>query len=355
MPAISSSTVRVIQSAVTYSIVLRSDERHCFQLGIVGKLPVHDPSVSGGEPHAECQRNRRNRLPEHVRFCIAGTGFAGIGMAIRLKQDGIHDFVILERADDVGGTWRDNTYPGCACDVPSHLYSFSFAPNPRLEPRPSRRSRRSRTTCATSPTSTASTPHVRFGHERARTRPGTTTRSVWRIETSQRRASPPTFCVSGVGRAERAHAARHPRDRELRGRGVPLGPVGPRLRPEGKRVAVIGTGASAIQFVPRDPAARRAAARSSSARRRGSCPQRDRPITDAGAARSTGSSRRPSSRCARAIYWARELFVLGFMRPRAGGAAASSSRCGTSRSQVPRPASCAPSSRRTTAWAASAC
>ena len=51
-------------------------------------------------------------------------------MAIRLRQEGIDDFVVFERADGVGGTWRDNTYPGCACDVPSHLYSFSFAPNP---------------------------------------------------------------------------------------------------------------------------------------------------------------------------------------------------------------------------------
>ncbi|MGH9002694.1 MAG: NAD(P)-binding protein, partial [Acidimicrobiia bacterium] len=51
-------------------------------------------------------------------------------MAVRLKQAGIHDFVVLERAGDVGGTWRDNSYPGCAVDVQSHLYSFSFAPNP---------------------------------------------------------------------------------------------------------------------------------------------------------------------------------------------------------------------------------
>ena len=51
-------------------------------------------------------------------------------MAIRLKQEGEHDFVLLERASEIGGTWRDNTYPGCRCDVPSHLYSFSFAPNP---------------------------------------------------------------------------------------------------------------------------------------------------------------------------------------------------------------------------------
>ncbi len=61
---------------------------------------------------------------------IIGTGFAGLGMGIRLKQAGIHDFVILERAASVGGTWRDNHYPGAECDVQSHLYSFSFEPNP---------------------------------------------------------------------------------------------------------------------------------------------------------------------------------------------------------------------------------
>src|SRR5687767_3823565 len=61
---------------------------------------------------------------------IVGSGFSGIGMAVRLKQAGRHDFMILERGDDLGGTWHFNTYPGCACDVPSHLYSFSFAPNP---------------------------------------------------------------------------------------------------------------------------------------------------------------------------------------------------------------------------------
>jgi cation diffusion facilitator CzcD-associated flavoprotein CzcO len=66
----------------------------------------------------------------HVRIAIVGAGLSGLGMAIQLKQSGITDFTILERASDVGGTWRDNTYPGCACDVQSHLYSFSFALNP---------------------------------------------------------------------------------------------------------------------------------------------------------------------------------------------------------------------------------
>src|ERR687894_313164 len=65
-----------------------------------------------------------------IGTAIIGSGFSGLGMAIRLKQEGIEDFTVLERGDDVGGTWHFNTYPGCACDVPSHLYSFSFAPNP---------------------------------------------------------------------------------------------------------------------------------------------------------------------------------------------------------------------------------
>jgi cation diffusion facilitator CzcD-associated flavoprotein CzcO len=65
-----------------------------------------------------------------VGIAIIGSGFAGLGMAITLKRRGESDFVVLERAGDVGGTWRDNTYPGAACDVQSNLYSFSFAPNP---------------------------------------------------------------------------------------------------------------------------------------------------------------------------------------------------------------------------------
>src|SRR5207247_1164839 len=64
-----------------------------------------------------------------VRVAIVGAGFAGIGVAVALRKRGI-GYLILERADDVGGTWRANRYPGCQCDVPSHLYSFSFAPNP---------------------------------------------------------------------------------------------------------------------------------------------------------------------------------------------------------------------------------
>lgn len=59
--------------------------------------------------------------PQHVRIAIAGSGFGRLGTAIRLAQSGFHDFLVFERGTDVGGVWRDNTYPGCACDVESHL------------------------------------------------------------------------------------------------------------------------------------------------------------------------------------------------------------------------------------------
>jgi len=69
-------------------------------------------------------------LPGGVRHLVVGAGFAGLCAAIKLAEDGEQDFLVIEKGDDVGGTWRDNTYPGAACDVPSQLYSFSFAPNP---------------------------------------------------------------------------------------------------------------------------------------------------------------------------------------------------------------------------------
>src|SRR5215218_4492272 len=65
-----------------------------------------------------------------LAVAIVGSGFSGIGLAIRLREQGVEDFLVLERGDGVGGTWHYNTYPGCGCDVPSHLYSFSFAPKP---------------------------------------------------------------------------------------------------------------------------------------------------------------------------------------------------------------------------------
>ena len=65
----------------------------------------------------------------YVDHLIVGTGFSGIAMAVKLKESGINDFVVIEKADSIGGAWRENHYPGCACDVQSHLYSYSFNPN----------------------------------------------------------------------------------------------------------------------------------------------------------------------------------------------------------------------------------
>src|SRR5579875_2109449 len=69
-------------------------------------------------------------LPAHVETVIVGSGFAGLCAAIKLDEAGRCDYLVLERNAEVGGTWQANSYPGCACDVPSHLYSFSFALNP---------------------------------------------------------------------------------------------------------------------------------------------------------------------------------------------------------------------------------
>ena len=78
---------------------------------------------------AEQEAERTAHKPVHTRALIIGTGFSGLGMGIALQQQGV-DFLILEKAADVGGVWRDNSYPGCTCDVPAYLYSFSFVPKP---------------------------------------------------------------------------------------------------------------------------------------------------------------------------------------------------------------------------------
>lgn len=82
--------------------------------------------------HQETRRSPRPTSGSQVDYDVAiiGAGFAGIGMAHKLRLAGINNLVILERGSGVGGTWRDNVYPGCACDIPSHLYSFSFRQNP---------------------------------------------------------------------------------------------------------------------------------------------------------------------------------------------------------------------------------
>ncbi|HEY7412027.1 MAG TPA: NAD(P)/FAD-dependent oxidoreductase [Vicinamibacteria bacterium] len=182
-----------------------------------------------------------------TRVAIVGTGFAGLGAAIRLRQAGITDFLLLERAGDVGGTWRDNAYPGCACDVPSHLYSLSFAPNPEWTFRYSRQPEiwTYLQRCARD---FGVMPHVRFRHEvRAATWDDAAHR--WHVETSQ---GPLTASVLVVATGPLSE----PVVPDLPGLAAFQGRVFHSARWDdacdlaGRRVAVIGTGASAIQFVP---------------------------------------------------------------------------------------------------------
>jgi len=186
-------------------------------------------------------------VPASARVAIIGSGFSGLGMAIRLKQEGIEDFVVLERAGEVGGTWRDNTYPGCQCDIPSLLYSFSFAPNPawsRLYPLQAEIQAYLRD-CAQRYDVLG---HILFGAE-VQDAAWDEEAGIWQLQTArgELRAqvvvsgvgglsapAPPT--IPGIDSFEGTmfHSATWDHDHDL----------------SGERVAVIGTGASAIQFVP---------------------------------------------------------------------------------------------------------
>ena len=119
----------------------------------------------------------------HVRVAVIGSGFGGLGAAVRLRREGITDFVVLERADSVGGTWRDNSYPGCACDVPSHLYSFSFAPNPDW-PRTFSGQKHIRAYLEHVADTFRLRPHIRLGHE-VMSMTWDNDELHWTIETSQ--------------------------------------------------------------------------------------------------------------------------------------------------------------------------
>lgn len=182
------------------------------------------------------------------RIVIIGAGFGGLGTAIELVQHGFTDVTLLEKADDVGGVWRDNTYPNAACDVPSSLYSWSFAPNPGWGRR--------------YPAQTEILDYIRkvaadLGVlDRVRTRVEVTgaaydeDTATWRVETDTGETLTADFLVAAVGQLSR------PVIPDLPGRDTFAGPAFHSAQWEhdvdltGKRVAVIGTGASAIQFVP---------------------------------------------------------------------------------------------------------
>ena len=182
-----------------------------------------------------------------VKTLIIGSGFAGLGMAIQLKRRGDDDFAILERAHDVGGTWRDNDYPGAACDVPSHLYSFSFRPNPNWSQvfSPGPEIQEYLRACAKDE---ELTEHLHFGADMQDASWDELTRR-WNVRTPVGIFTA-QFLITGTGHladerfpsvpgietftGDKFHSARWDHSSSL----------------EGKRIGVVGTGASAIQIVP---------------------------------------------------------------------------------------------------------
>ncbi|MHB1088955.1 MAG: flavin-containing monooxygenase [Acidimicrobiales bacterium] len=182
-----------------------------------------------------------------LNVAIIGSGFGGLGAAIRLREAGIDEFTIFERADDLGGTWRDNAYPGCRCDVASNLYSFSFAPNPRWS-----------NTFSYQPeiwrylndvaTNYKLRPIIKFNHDVTDVTFDADA-NLWTVTTSQGRYVARNVILATGGLAE-------PRLPQITGIDSFEGPLMHTARWDasldlaGKRVAVIGTGASAIQTVP---------------------------------------------------------------------------------------------------------
>jgi cation diffusion facilitator CzcD-associated flavoprotein CzcO len=185
-------------------------------------------------------------LSTDVPVVVIGAGFAGIAVSHELRLAGI-EHIVLERADRVGGTWRDNIYPGCACDIPSHLYSLSWAPNPNwsrhfapaaeIDEYLSRVAARERLA-----ERLITGVEVRSAHWSA-------AESRWRLVTSRGETSCQLLVVAAGGLSE-------PKTPDIPGMADFPGPVvhtaqwDPSVSLTGLRVGVVGTGASAIQLVP---------------------------------------------------------------------------------------------------------
>lgn len=184
-----------------------------------------------------------------VHTVVIGTGFSGLGMAIQLRREGRDDFVVLEKADDVGGTWRDNTYPGCACDIQSHMYSFSFEQNPgwtrsfSAQPEIWEYLRRVTDTYDLR-------RHIRFGTE-VTGACWDADESRWHVTTATGEEFTARFVVSGIGGLHIPRVPALPGIENFTGTAFHSARWDHSYDLAGKRVAVVGTGASAVQFIPR--------------------------------------------------------------------------------------------------------
>jgi cation diffusion facilitator CzcD-associated flavoprotein CzcO len=250
-------------------------------------------------------------LPRITGVAIIGSGFSGLALAAELKRAGRDDFLILERANDVAGTWRDNTYPGCACDVPSHLYSFGFAPNPdwssTFSPQPEIYAYIRRVA-----EEQGLIPHVRFGIEVEQATWDEDAQS-WRLKTSGGELTA-TAIASAAGPLSEPAIPDIPGLRDFKGTIFHSATWDHDHDLTDERVAVIGTGASAIQFVPQ---IQPKVAQLHLFQRTPPwiMPRPDRPVTRV---ERLLYRRFPAAQIAmrNGIYWARELFAIPMLHHR---------------------------------------
>ena len=183
-----------------------------------------------------------------TRIAVIGAGHSGLCMGMRLKQAGQHDFVILEKAATLGGTWRDNTYPGASCDAPSFLYSFSFAQKTDW-------SRRFAWQPELLGYSTELAirhgllPHCRFNAEVSAASYDDAA-GTWTLTCTDGSSIVADFVVAGVGQLNRPSTPQIPGQAEFTGPQFHSAQWNHGVDLAGKRIAVIGNAASAVQFVP---------------------------------------------------------------------------------------------------------
>ncbi len=186
-------------------------------------------------------------LPQRVRTLVVGAGFSGLGTAIKLEEHGFSDFLVVDKGQTVGGTWRDNTYPGAACDVPSQLYSFSFAPNPgwsrSFSPQREIQGYLERTAEAS-----GVLDRLRFGVT-VQDLVWDEEDHVWQVSTDHGVVTADAV-VTGMGGLSEPKLPQIPGMDTFEGEVFHSARWNHAYDLTGKRVAVIGTGASAIQIVP---------------------------------------------------------------------------------------------------------